>query len=95
MQPLGYKPSALAIELKSSKAIAVRHQLDKLNSFPVIAYKRDPAFRDQRLGDHDQRKTRPRPHREMQNQAISAFQDQRKLRSNAREIHMNEHMKYT
>ena len=29
---------ALAIELNSSKDIAVRHQLDKLNSFPVIAF---------------------------------------------------------
>ena len=28
---------ALAIELNSSKDIAVRHQLDKLNSFPAIA----------------------------------------------------------
>ena len=29
---------ALAIELSSSKDIAVRHQLDKLNSFPAIAF---------------------------------------------------------
>ena len=36
------KPSALAIELYSSKAIAGKddaiHQLDKLNSFPAIAF---------------------------------------------------------
>ena len=29
---------ALAIELNSSKYIPVRHQLDKLNSFPAIAF---------------------------------------------------------
>ena len=29
---------ALAIELNSSKDIAVRHQLDKLNSFSAIAF---------------------------------------------------------
>ena len=53
-QSLDYKPSALAIELCSSKAIAGKelslsswciaslndaiHQLDKLNSFPAIAF---------------------------------------------------------
>ena len=31
-----------------------------------LQQKWDPAFRDQRLDDHYQRKTRPWPHREMQ-----------------------------
>ena len=48
-QPLSYKLSALAIDLNSSKAVAGKelilsswciaiHQLDKLNSFPAIAF---------------------------------------------------------
>ena len=49
LKPLGYKPSALATELYIPKAILGRswvypvgvyttHQLDKLNSFPAIAF---------------------------------------------------------
>ena len=61
------KSDMAKIDHFKSKKLNVHVGVHQSKNFPLlITIYWDPVFRDQQLDDHDQRKTRPWPHREMQ-----------------------------